>query len=671
MIRHQGRRRSSARKTRQPYLEWLEPRLVLAPLTVTNTLDSGAGSLRQAILDANASPGADTIRFNIPGTGVHTIALASALPDVTDTLGIDGTTQPGYLDSPLIEIDGTNAGTSVIGLHVKASGSMIRGVVIDGFSGNGLSLEGANNITITRCYIGVDPTGETDKGNGGDGIFLTNSSDDVIGGPTAADGNLISGNTGAGIHILFGGVSDRTLIQHNYIGVDRTGTEPMGNSGNGIDIFASSKTNQIRDNVISANGGDGISYFGSDATDNLIQDNLIGTDVNGAHPLGNSGLGISVDGPPRTKIIHNVISGNRRGGLGLTFDTTVNCTVQGNLIGVAQDGIHAMGNANSGIVTNFSASNNLIGGPNAGDGNVIAFNGQIFSGPGVEIDGGSTGVRLQGNAIYSNYGLGIDLGNDGVTPNTPGGPHTGANNLQNFPVLTTATTDGTSTLIGGALNSTPSKTFLLEFFANPGRDALGYGEGQLPLGTTTVTTDASGNATFSASLKGTTAGFYASATATDPAGNTSEFAADLVIAPTTPPAGNPGGPAGTIVVTNTNDSGAGSLRQAILDANASATTTDTISFNIPNSGVQVITLATPLPDVTAHPDPRRHHPDGLRQQPAHRARRHQRGHHQRRRPAHQGERLGDHRPGHRRLQRQRRLPRRQQRNHGQVVLHRR
>jgi hypothetical protein len=87
---------------------------------VTNAADSGAGSLRQAILDANATGGADVIAFDIPGSGVQTIAPASPLPAVTDPLTIDGTTQPGYAGAPLIELDGLGAGQGVTGLDISA-----------------------------------------------------------------------------------------------------------------------------------------------------------------------------------------------------------------------------------------------------------------------------------------------------------------------------------------------------------------------------------------------------------------------------------------------------------------------------------------------------------------------------------------------------------------------
>src|SRR5262249_46220497 len=153
--------------------------------------------------------------------------------------------------------------------------------------------------------------------------------------------------------------------------------------------------------------------------------------------------------------------------------------------------------------------------------NIIAFNG----GNGITvINNASTGNSLLSNNIFSNGKLGIDLGDDGVTPNTPGGPHVGPNQLQNFPVLTTVNIGTTQTTVNGTLNGQASTTFTIEFFANAQADPSGFGEGQQFLGQTTVTTDSSGNTSFSTTLTTPSlVGGFVTATATDPGGNTSEF----------------------------------------------------------------------------------------------------------------------------------------------------
>jgi hypothetical protein len=149
---------------------------------------------------------------------------------------------------------------------------------------------------------------------------------------------------------------------------------------------------------------------------------------------------------------------------------------------------------------------------------------------GIRLAGTSTGNAVLRNAIYSNVGLGIDLGPNGVTPNDPGDADTGPNNLQNFPVLTAATRTATLA-VTGTLNSTAATAFRVEFFANDALDPSGHGEGQRYLGFVSVTTDGSGNAAIAAALPvtGVSVGNFITATATDAAGNTSEFSMGRVV----------------------------------------------------------------------------------------------------------------------------------------------
>src|SRR5262249_43260821 len=150
----------------------------------------------------------------------------------------------------------------------------------------------------------------------------------------------------------------------------------------------------------------------------------------------------------------------------------------------------------------------LIGATVNGAGNTIAFNG----GAGVAVTGStSIGNSIRGNAIFANTGLGIALGNEfTVTPNSPGGPHTRPNDQQNFPVLAQAQSDGHGTNIQGALNSTPNSIFLIDFYSSPPD-----GSSQVYVGTTLVTTDNNGNATFNVLLPtAITGGWMLTATAT-------------------------------------------------------------------------------------------------------------------------------------------------------------
>ena len=215
----------------------------------------------------------------------------------------------------------------------------------------------------------------------------------------------------------------------------------------------------------------------------------------------------------------------------------------GNYIGTDVTGMAALGNTNGGVAIFFSASNNAIGGTAAGAGNTIGFNG--LDGVLVRSVAGqaTTNNSILSNSIFSNTNLGINLkpvNSDGVTANDLGDPDTGANNLQNFPEVTSASSIPSGTTIEGSLNSTPSTIFTLQFFSNPACDTpSGHGEGETFLGSASVTTDSTGNVSFSATVPGSAPiGQVVTATATDPAGNTSEFSSctsAVVSGDTTPP----------------------------------------------------------------------------------------------------------------------------------------
>lgn len=183
-----------------------------------------------------------------------------------------------------------------------------------------------------------------------------------------------------------------------------------------------------------------------------------------------------------------------------------------------------MGNAGDGVFID-EAPNNRIGGANLGEGNLISGNGD----DGVDISfRNATGNVVQGNAIFSNTRLGIDLEDDGVTPNDAGDGDMGANSLQNFPVLTSVTGGGTT--IEGALNSTPSSTFRLEFFSNSACDPSKHGEGETFLESVNVNTNSSGDVNFTVALPSTVpVDHFVTATATDPDNNTSEFSRCVLV----------------------------------------------------------------------------------------------------------------------------------------------
>ncbi|MFL6284075.1 MAG: FG-GAP repeat domain-containing protein, partial [Pyrinomonadaceae bacterium] len=168
---------------------------------VSNTNDSGAGSLRQAILDANATPGMQTIVFQILGAGVHTISPVSALPDITDRVIIDGFTQPGSTGTHAVEINGAGAGAVTAGLNVVSGGSTIQGLAINNFTGHGIRLGTAGGNIVRGDLIGTNAAGNAAQANTGHGVFVDNTPNNTIGGAGAGDGNIISGSGGQGVRV--------------------------------------------------------------------------------------------------------------------------------------------------------------------------------------------------------------------------------------------------------------------------------------------------------------------------------------------------------------------------------------------------------------------------------------------------------------------------------------
>jgi hypothetical protein len=520
--------------------------------TVTTAAASGAGSLAEAVGLANAASGPDEIHFAIPGTGVKTIPLDSIL-FVSEAVVIDGYTQSGASPNTLaagtnaallIELDCT-ATPQVVGgvFNLSAPNITIRGLVMNrapAFNSAIRLAPGSSNNVIIGNFIGTDPTGLLGGNNGGHGVLIAGGSGHRIGGPAPADRNVISGHGGGGV--VMSSVNANT-VQGNYIGVNAAGTAALGNGLNGISISVSAGntvggTSVGAGNVISANGQRGVRISDSGGSGNVVQGNFIGTDVTGTLDLGNLGDGVGiVNNAPgnlvggTTASARNVISGNGGDGIeihGFGAGAANANTVQGNFIGVDAGGVSDLGNDGFGIALVTFVTNSTIGGTAPGARNVIEFNGL----GGINASGASsTGNAIRGNSIFSNPGLGIDLGTAGVTPNDALDADAGPNNLQNFPVLVTASSGGGSTNVQGTLHGTPSMTFDIDIFSSPVCDDGGNGEGAVYLGSTTVSTDGSGNGSFNATFPVSVAPQHRiTATATDPASNTSEFSACLSLA---------------------------------------------------------------------------------------------------------------------------------------------
>lgn len=200
--------------------------------TVTNRNNTGAGSLRQAIMDANALPGADTIAFNIPVPAPFRISPTTPLPDITEPVLIDGTTQPGYSGTPIVELNGSFLQPNPFpppGLNIRGGNSTIRGLVVNGFASGVAIRIGDNGGNVVRGnYIGTNAAGTASLSNK-IGISVE-SPNNAIGGTTTASRNVISGNTTAGLTL-----SSSTIVKGNFIGTDATGTTGIGN-GTGIEL---------------------------------------------------------------------------------------------------------------------------------------------------------------------------------------------------------------------------------------------------------------------------------------------------------------------------------------------------------------------------------------------------------------------------------------------------
>jgi titin len=539
-------------------VEALEGRLTPSAFVVTTTADSGDGSLRDAILRANAAAGPDRISFALStsdanfvdanhdhqlGPGDYwSIRLSSALPAISDSVALDGWSQggPGYHGQPLVELDGRNAGPGADGLVLADhQGSTLRGLVVNRFHGNGVVLDGGGGHRLVGNFIGVDATGQRAAGNHLAGILLDDSTGNAIGGTGAGQGNLISGNDFQGIHIGGAGSTDNHVVG-NRVGTNFSGDAALANGskvedGDGIRVEGG-RFNVIggptaaERNVLAGNYDDGIDVRDG-ASDNTVQGNWVGVDATGRNPLGNGADGIYLQDASHNLIggldagEGNVSGANGFNGVFLFGDSHDN-VIANNFIGTDPQLDHGLGNSTrvkfaDGI---FLAQFDRPVGPtdNLILHNTIAFNRDSAIAMDISTTVNFGGNTISQNAIFGNGGVAIDLGSDGSTPNDPLDPDGGPNHLQNYPVLNAPAAQANGAwAVTGTLDSTPNSTFRIEFFASPAP-----GEGAVYLGFALVTTDPSGRATITFEFEPVTGMPFITATATNVAtGDTSEFSA--------------------------------------------------------------------------------------------------------------------------------------------------
>ncbi|MGC4005101.1 MAG: right-handed parallel beta-helix repeat-containing protein [Pirellulales bacterium] len=258
-------------------MEAVEPLAELfATYTVTNNLDSGTGSFRQALINANKKNDLDTINFNIAGS--KKIVFKSSVPFILYPVNIDGTSQPGYAGKPLIELSGE--ATSGDGIRLGGGNSTVKGLVINKFKGSGILVVNAGGDTIKGNYIGTDITGTKDYGNGGVGIVVSFGKN-TIGGPAVTDRNIISGNTRLGLQFWTSKTYENT-VTNNYIGTDVTGNVAVPNDGSGV-VINGSPRNTFTSNLISGNKQDGLvmNPSGGSGEYNKVLNNIVGLNAAG------------------------------------------------------------------------------------------------------------------------------------------------------------------------------------------------------------------------------------------------------------------------------------------------------------------------------------------------------------------------------------------------------
>jgi hypothetical protein len=384
----------------------LEDRWLLTAYIVTSTADTNTfGTLRYGINRVNLGL-YNVIDFRIGTSGsAQTINLTSALPAITKAVFINGQSQENFLNTkPLITLNGASAGTNADGLLLDASNCSVSGLIIEGFSNNGIEV---------------------------------NASTNTIGGTTAGAGNVLSGNSGSGVAIDSGVTG--VVVQGNSIGTNAAGTSALSN-GYGVQVFGFNNTigGSVAGarNVISGNVNDGVIIFTS-ASGNLVQGNYIGTDVNGASGVANA-LGMLVAGNYNTiggttAAARNVISGNAESGIDISgpnpFPQIGDTLVQGNYIGTNAAGTSVLANGFCGV--EIDSSNNTIGGTTAGAGNLISSNqvdGILLSiyYSGTLVQGNSIGTNAAGTSALGNGYFGVEA--DGFN-NTIGGTTAAARNV--------------------------------------------------------------------------------------------------------------------------------------------------------------------------------------------------------------------------------------------------
>ena len=395
--------------------------------TDDGTCSAAHCSLREALAAAATWPGPDTIRFDIKAPAPYVVALGTPLPTVQGPVVIDGTTEPDYPGIPVVVLDGS-ALAAGSGLALTGPDVTVRGLAIGGFPEDGVHVSDASATVVEACHLGTDWTGLIGAPNGQAGVRVADSSG------VGLTGNVIAGNGGAGVRAAG---ATALVVSGNTIGATSQADEPLGNAGPGLWLSACPGA-MVSGNLVAANGEQGVRLSG-DAAGAVLEANTVGTNLQGALGLGNTGDGVALT---------EGATGVRVGGL--TTDVI----------------------------------------------NVIAYN----TGAGVAVYGESQDIAVLGNVIDGNAGLPIDLGGDGLTPNDAGDGDEGPNQLQNFPELQSVVTGAGSTSVQGALDAPVGTTLRIELYASSLCSKSEHGGLQLLAGDVNTVAGADGVASFEATL---------------------------------------------------------------------------------------------------------------------------------------------------------------------------
>ncbi len=380
--------------------------------TVTNTRDRGRGSLRTAIRRANRRRRtAVRIEFAI-GSGPVTICPLSPLPPITFTGTVDGWTQPGFTDKPLVELCGTSA-ESGVGLEIAASGVTVRGLVITGWTEDGIFVHDCDDVRLGGLHLGVDHSGTTALGNAGSGVRALNADHCTVGG-TGPMSIVSSGNGVNGVLLVD---CRQAQVTGAFLGTDWRGRVAVPNSESGIRLVNSPRAmiggeQEGLRNVVSGNALHGVSIVGAGSGGAVVIGNRLGTDLSGRIAIPNT-AGIAIWEAPDVRIggpsagEGNLASGNLKYGVLVGGERARRTSVMGNRVGTDVTGEAALPNGHSGVVFQ-SAPEPQIGGALPGEGNLVSGNGRY----GIEV----TRPQSSGAVILGNY-VGTDRSGQRAIPN--------------------------------------------------------------------------------------------------------------------------------------------------------------------------------------------------------------------------------------------------------------